>query len=178
MNLPNMLTILRILLVPLFVYLLVYSHTAWALAIFVLAGLTDALDGAIARMWNQQTDLGRYLDPLADKLLILSAFVALSALSWLPFWVVLIVVSRDVILTVGTVVMHLTQGGFDVNPSLLGKATTFAQLTLVVLTLMMVTGMDVSRYFNGTVWLVVVVTVMSGLHYLYRGIRRLNGDLI
>ncbi len=178
MNLPNLLTILRILLVPVFVFLLVYQHTVWALAVFVLAGLTDALDGAIARMWNQQTDLGRYLDPLADKLLILSAFIALSSLSWIPFWVLLIVVSRDLILTVGTVVMHLTQGGFDVNPSLLGKATTFVQLALVVLTLLKVTGVDVSRYFDGTVWLVVVVTVMSGLHYLYRGIRRLNGDLI
>jgi cardiolipin synthase len=176
-NLPNILTILRILMVPLFVYMLVYGHGRWALGVFVAAGLTDALDGAIARMWNQQTTLGRYLDPLADKMLLTSAFIALAVLSWVPFWLLLIVVSRDIILLLGTVVMHITQGEHDITPSLLGKATTFVQLVAVFLALLLVTGADVGRYFTASVWVVVVVTVLSGLHYLYRGIRRLNGDL-
>lgn len=178
MNLPNLVTIVRILMIPLFVYLLVYGYSRWALAIFVTAGLTDALDGAIARMRHQQTTLGRYLDPLADKMLLTSAFVALGVLAWIPFWVLLIVVSRDIILLIGTVVMHLTQGEFDVNPTLLGKTTTFLQLVLVVLALLMVTGVAVGPWFGGAVWVVTGVTVLSGLHYLYRGIRRMNGDVV
>jgi cardiolipin synthase len=175
-NLPNILTILRILMVPLFVYMLVYGHSGWALGLFVAAGLTDALDGAIARMWNQQTTLGRYLDPLADKMLLTSAFVVLAVMAWIPFWVLLIVVSRDIILLVGTVVMHLTQGEYDINPSLLGKTTTFFQLVMVVLALLMVTGVDVAPWFHAALVMVVGLTVTSGFHYLYRGIRRMNGD--
>ena len=178
MNLPNILTIMRILMVPLFVYLLFYGYHTWALTVFVVAGVTDALDGAIARMWQQQTTLGKYLDPLADKLLITSAFISLGALSWLPLWVLLIVVSRDIILTLGTVVMHLTQGHFDITPSLLGKATTFMQLALILLTLLTVTGIDLGGYVTPTMWVAVAVTLLSGLHYLYRGIRRLNGNLV
>jgi cardiolipin synthase len=177
-NIPNLLTILRILMIPLFVYLLVYGYTRWALGAFVVAGLTDALDGAIARMWHQQTTLGRYLDPLADKMLLTAAFVALAVLSWIPFWALLIVVSRDIILLIGTVVMHLTQGDFDINPTLLGKTTTFLQLVLVVLALVMVSGVGAVPHFDAAVWVVAAVTVVSGLHYLYRGIRRLNGDLV
>ena len=177
-NLPNLLTVVRIFLVPLFVYLLVYDYTRWALGVFVVAGLTDAMDGAIARMWHQQTTLGRYLDPLADKMLLTAAFVALAVRSWIPFWVLIIIVSRDIILLIGTVVMHLTQGGFDINPSLLGKTTTFLQLVLVVLALVMVTGLGAVPYFDHAVWIVAVVTVISGLHYLYRGIRRMNGNVV
>lgn len=176
-NFPNLLTIVRILMIPLFVYLLVYGFHRWALGTFVVAGLTDALDGAIARMWHQQTTLGRYLDPLADKMLLTAAFVALAVLSWIPFWALLIVVSRDIILLIGTVVMHLTQGDFDINPTLLGKTTTFLQLVLVVLALCMVAGVAAVPYFGDAVWVVAAVTVVSGLHYLYRGIRRLNGDV-
>jgi cardiolipin synthase len=166
------------LLVPLFVYLLVYNYNGWALGVFVVAGLTDALDGAIARMWDQQTTLGRYLDPMADKLLISSAFICLGLLSRIPFWVMLVVVSRDVILTLGTVVLHRVQGRLDISPSLLGKGTTLAQLTLITLVLMMIAGFEVSAYIDGAIWLVVMVTLLSGLHYLYRGVKCLNGEII
>jgi cardiolipin synthase (CMP-forming) len=177
-NVPNLLTIVRILMIPLFVYLLVYNYTRWALGVFVAAGLTDAMDGAIARMWHQQTTLGRYLDPLADKMLLTAAFIGLAVLARIPFWVLLIVVSRDIILLIGTAVMHLTQGGFDISPTLLGKTTTFLQLVLVVLALVTVAGLGAVPYFEDAVWIVAVVTVVSGLHYLYRGIRRLNGDVV
>lgn len=176
MNLPNILTLLRILLVPLFVYTLIYGHGRWALAVFTTAGLTDALDGAIARMWNQQTTLGRYLDPLADKLLLTSAFIALAVLSRIPFWVLLIVVSRDIILLVGTVVMHITQGDYDITPSLLGKATTFFQLVLVLFGLLLLVGVQVEPWFRAALVIVVGLTVLSGLHYLFRGIRAMNGE--
>lgn len=178
MNLPNLLTIVRILLAPLFVYLFVYGYTRWALGVFLAAGLTDAVDGAVARMWHQQTDLGRYLDPLADKLLLASAFVVLGVTGWIPFWVLLIVVSRDIILVIGSVVMHVTQGGFDVNPTLLGKVTTFLQIVLVFLALLVVTGLHAQPYFDGAAWVVTGVTVLSGLHYLYRGVRRINGNVV
>jgi cardiolipin synthase len=176
-NLPNILTLLRILLVPLFVYTLVYGHGRWALAVFVSAGLTDALDGAIARMWNQQTTLGRYLDPLADKLLLTSAFIALTVLAQIPFWVLIIVVSRDIILLVGTVVtLHITQGDYDITPSLLGKVTTFFQLALVLFALLMLNGAEVEPWFRASLVMVVGLTTLSGLHYLFRGIRAMNGE--
>jgi cardiolipin synthase len=176
-NLPNLLTIVRILMIPLFVYLLVYGYTRWALGTFVVAGLTDALDGAIARMWHQQTTLGRYLDPMADKMLLTAAFVALAVLSWIPFWVLIIVVSRDIILLIGTAVMHLTLGDFDISPSLLGKTTTFLQLVLVVLALWVGAGVGAVPHYDAALWVMVAVTVLSGTQYLYRGIRRLNGDV-
>jgi len=175
-NLPNILTLLRILLVPLFVYALIYGHSRWALGVFVVAGLTDALDGAIARMCNQQTTLGRYLDPLADKLLLTSAFVSLAVLARIPFWVLLIVVSRDVIILVGTVVMHITQGAYDITPSLLGKVTTFFQLAFIVCALLLLVGVDVGAWFEAALVMVVGLTVLSGLHYVFRGIRRMNGE--
>lgn len=177
-NLPNLLTMLRILMIPLFVYLLVYDFTVWALGVFVVAGLTDALDGAVARMSGQQTELGKYLDPIADKLLITTAFVALAMLALIPYWMLIIVISRDVILLLGTVVMHVTQGGFDIAPSMLGKVTTAAQLLLIVMVLSALVGMNTEPYMDGAMWMVAAVTVTSGLHYLFRGVRRLNGDLV
>jgi cardiolipin synthase len=176
-NLPNILTLIRILLVPFFVYALIYGHGRWALVVFITAGLTDALDGAIARMCNQQTTLGRYLDPLADKLLLTSAFVALAVLARIPFWVLLIVVSRDIILLVGTVVtMHITQGDYDITPSLLGKVTTFFQLAFVLCALLLLNGVDAGAWFEAALVMVVGLTTVSGLHYLYRGIRAMNGE--
>lgn len=177
MNLPNVLSLARILLSPLFVFLLVYGYPRWALTVFVVAGLTDALDGTVARLWNQRTMLGKYLDPLADKLLLISAFVALGVLSWVPFWLVLIVISRDVVLLVGTVVMHQLQDGFDITPSWLGKVTTFLQVLLVLLILLALVGTELTPLRTACMWLAAAATLLSGLHYVYRAIRRFNGAL-
>src|SRR2546428_11469794 len=133
MNLPNSLTVLRIILIPFFVGFLIYGHYGLALLTLIVAGITDILDGVIARMANQRTKLGAYLDPLADKLLLTSAFVTLSILHLVPIWVAIIVLSRDLIIVAGTLLLHMTQTPLEVAPTALGKGTTLAQLSYLVL---------------------------------------------
>ena len=109
LNIPNSLTILRILLIPLIVGLLVYEYAEYALVTLMIAALTDALDGTIARLANQKTPFGAYLDPLADKLLLMTTFVTLSFLDMVPVWSVILVVSRDAILLTGTLLALSTK---------------------------------------------------------------------
>ena len=171
MNIPNSLTILRILLIPCYIGLLVYGRFDEALIVLLVAGLTDALDGAIARMKNQYTRLGAVLDPLADKMLLISGFVTLSLIHLVPSWVTILVVSRDVILMLGTAVAHFTDSRVDITPTFLGKGTTFLQLSYVVMVIFLT-----SRRIDLSVMLpllfgMVAFTLLSGLHYLYRGFR-------
>ena len=171
MNIPNSLTILRILLIPCYIGLLIYGRFDQALIVLIVAGLTDALDGAIARMKNQYTRLGAVLDPLADKLLLTSGFITLSMIHLIPSWVTILVVSRDLILMLGTAVAHFTDSRVDITPTFLGKGTTFLQLAYVVLVIFLS-----SRHIDLTVMLpllfgMVSFTLLSGLHYLYRGYR-------
>jgi len=116
MNIPNSLTILRILLIPCYIGLLIYGKFDYALIVLLVAGLTDALDGAIARMKNQYTRLGAVLDPLADKLLLTSGFITLSMIHLIPSWVTILVVSRDVILMLGSY-PYLFGQGHHVSPA-------------------------------------------------------------
>src|SRR5207245_11695436 len=109
MNLPNALTVLRILLIPFFIGFLTYGHYLWALWTILIAGVTDILDGVIARMANQRTKLGAYLDPLADKLLLTSSFVTLSILHLVPGRVAFVVVSRGIIIVAGSLLLHMTR---------------------------------------------------------------------
>ena len=174
MNIPNSLTILRILLIPFYIGLLIYGRYDQALIVLIVAGLTDALDGAIARVKNQYTRLGAVLDPLADKLLLTSGFITLSMIHLIPLWVTILVVSRDVILLLGTAVAHFTDSRVDLTPTFLGKGTTFLQLSYVVTVIFLS-----SRHIDLTMVLpllfgMVAFTLMSGLHYLYRGIRHTN----
>jgi cardiolipin synthase len=174
MNIPNSLTILRILLIPCYIGLLIYGRFDQALIVLLVAGITDALDGAIARMKNQHTRLGAVLDPLADKLLLTSGFITLSMIHLIPLWVTIVVVSRDVILLLGTAVAHFTESRVDLTPTFLGKGTTFLQLAYVVMVIFLS-----SRHIDLTLILpllfgMVAFTLLSGLHYLYRGFRYTN----
>jgi cardiolipin synthase (CMP-forming) len=174
MNIPNSLTILRILLIPCYIGLLVYGRFGQALIVLLVAGLTDALDGLIARVTNQHTRLGAVLDPLADKLLLTSGFITLSMIHLVPMWVTILVVSRDVILLLGTAVAHFTESRVDLTPTFLGKGTTFLQLAYVVMVIFLS-----SRRIDLTLMLpllfgMISFTLLSGLHYLYRGVRHAN----
>lgn len=171
MNIPNSLTILRILLIPVFIGFMTYRQYGYALAALLCAGVTDALDGLVARMTNQQTRLGEILDPLADKLLLTSAFLTLATLHLVPSWVVILVVSRDVILMLGTVVAHVTNVSIDIRPTVLGKGTTLCQLTYVLLVVAMIwRGVKIGALLPLLV-VMVMFTLASGFHYLYRGYR-------
>lgn len=169
MNIPNSLTILRILLIPVYIGLLVYEQFDQALIVLLIAGITDALDGTIARAANQRTRLGAFLDPLADKLLLTSGFITLSAIHLIPTWVTIVVVSRDAMLLLGTAVAQLTELSIDIAPTFLGKGTTFLQLTYVLLTIFLsARNLDLG-VLSLLLLAMVGVTITSGLHYLYRG---------
>ena len=174
MNLPNSLTILRILLIPVFIGFLLYERYEYSLAVLLLAGLTDGLDGTIARVANQRTRLGAYLDPVADKLLLTCGFVTLSVLHLVPSWIAIVVVSRDMMLMTGTLLARLTESQLDISPTLLGKGTTLVQLSYLILVVVLTSRqMDLSL-IQPLLYLMVCVTVMSGFHYLYRGFTRLS----
>jgi cardiolipin synthase len=174
MNVPNSLTILRILLIPVYIGFMTYGKYGLALLALLVAGLTDAIDGPIARKLNQRTRLGTFLDPLADKLLLTSGFISLSMLHLVPSWLVILVVSRDIILLLGTAVAHVTNTTIDITPTFLGKGTTLLQLSYVLLVVLLTwRGFGLSVL---TPLLVVMVgfTLASGLHYLYRGYGHTN----
>jgi cardiolipin synthase len=169
MNVPNSLTILRILLIPVFVGFLMYERYDYSLAVLLVAGLTDSLDGTIARVANQRTRLGAYLDPLADKLLLTSGFVALSVLHLVPLWIVILVVSRDMILMTGTLLARLAESRVDISPTILGKGTTLFQLVYLILVVALTSRHMDLRLIQPLLYLMVGLTVLSGFHYLYRG---------
>ncbi len=178
MNLPNSLTVLRILLIPFFIGFLTYGQYRWALWTLLAAGVTDILDGVIARMANQSTKLGAYLDPLADKLLLTSAFVTLSVLHLVPGWVAIVVVSRDLIIVAGTLLLHMTQTPIEVVPTVLGKGTTLVQLSYLVLALALIAIQKDVRELMPLLALMLTLTVASGLQYVYRGVRAYHPDLV
>jgi cardiolipin synthase len=175
-NLPNILTILRILCVPVFIDLVIYGRFDYALALFLIAAATDGLDGMIARLSNQRSLLGMYLDPLADKVLLTSAFITLSIFHHVPIWLTTIVVSRDLILASGTLLLHLLNMRVDITPTWLGKATTVAQLGYVVITLTLVALARPDGLLLPAALLVTAVTVASGFYYIYRTIRTMRTE--
>jgi cardiolipin synthase len=173
LNIPNFLTLLRIVAIPYFLILLESAQYGQALAVFVAAGITDALDGAIARMTHTKTTLGAYLDPAADKLLLLSAFIALGFMHVVPRWLVVLVISRDVVVVLGYFLLFvMTQQTMEVQPSATGKLSTALQLlsvTTVLLDLMQ--GGTVSPPLKmGVFYVTAVVTAVAGLQYMYRGL--------
>ncbi|OGP97061.1 MAG: hypothetical protein A2W10_06190, partial [Deltaproteobacteria bacterium RBG_16_55_12] len=132
LNLPNFITLIRIVAIPFFLVLLSSGLYLEALIVFIVSGLTDFLDGALARMTNQQTPLGAYLDPVADKLLVMSSFVMLGLIRAIPPWLVVLVVSRDIIILSGYGVFYfLVEERLVSRPSFIGKLSTVFQLVTV-----------------------------------------------
>lgn len=169
MNLPNGITLLRILVIPFFVMLLIYGMAGWALGVFVLTAITDAIDGYIARTRKQRTPLGTVLDPLADKLLLTTAFITLAYLRILPAWLAILVVSRDVIIVFGSLLLHVITGGLRIEPTIMGKGTTITQVLTVSFGLLV----NITHWGGwplwACVWATAVLTSLSGVQYIYRG---------
>ena len=180
-NLANNITIFRILLIPFFVQMILKynqtplgqgGHYRWmAVVIFFTAVITDAIDGFIARQRNQITELGKALDPIADKLLLLSAIVILSIKGHLvtfPLWFVITVLSRDIIIVLGTLMLHLFNGSVKIAPSLLGKATTVAQMVTIGWVMLGLAQPQILWRIAG------FLTVASGFAYIFAGSRQIN----
>lgn len=179
MGLANKLTLLRIFLVPLFIILLGYNQPLYALIVFTIAGLTDAIDGYIARKRDEITLFGKIVDPIADKTLLLSAFIFIynsNLVYKFPFWFVVLVISRDMYILLGSALIYLIKGHLKVNPSVFGKATTFFQIGTVIYTLTI--NIDSRLYnevvYDGLIGITVFMMVLSVLRYTYDGISQLN----
>jgi len=178
MNIPNMLTLIRITLVPIFVILMMENLFSYALAVFVVAGITDALDGFLARVLGQQTILGSYLDPLADKALIITSFVILSTLNIIPSWLAVVVISRDCVILLGVSVLFLMSVSFEIRPTYVSKATTVLQLLTVFLVLLSkcLPGYDYHLMIVSLFWVTAFFTTVSGFYYIFKGIRFINNS--
>lgn len=178
MNIPNFLTILRVIAIPFFIVTLSYGYTGIALAIFVGCGVTDGLDGFIARTFHQRTKIGAFLDPLADKLLLTSTFITLAIIDLpnkIPFWLIVTVISRDIIIPVGIATLFMLGTRVQIAPTWIGKFTTFSQVTLIIVVLFYnYTAEYRPQIILPLCWLTFIVTVISGLGYIYHGIRLLN----
>ena len=173
LNLPNTLTLLRILTIPLFLECIAYHLYFEALVVFAIGGVTDFLDGLTARWMNQQTALGAYLDPVADKLLIITSFIMLGSIDGIPAWLAVVVVARDALIVIGySVIYFLVEERWHVRPSLIGKWSTTFQLLTLTLALAL---LHEPKMFSASIldWFVAVtafMTILSGCQYLYRGL--------
>jgi cardiolipin synthase len=169
LNVPNLLTLLRILLVPVFVGLVMVENFSTATVIFAVAGLTDALDGYIAKRFTQRTNLGAWLDPFADKFLLVSAFVVLTINGWIPAFLCVLVISRDVVIIGGIVMLQLFGRKVEIAPSLAGKLTTALQILTVIYALL--TGGKPGEVFTALILLTALITVYSGFYYVRREVK-------
>lgn len=171
-NIPNMLTLARIVVTPVIVYTILSGEAVMALVLMVAAGITDMLDGAIARYFDQRTTVGAYLDPLADKLMLISTFVALFYIGQVPLFLFLAVVFRDAIIVLGAMAYEMATHRLKMEPSMISKVTTFMQIVYVVtLLLHMAYPLDVF-WIEMAVWATFVVTCASGLHYMFAWTRK------
>jgi cardiolipin synthase len=172
----NQLTLLRMLLIPAFVILVIYGHLGWALLVFAVAGLTDALDGLIARWSGQNTSLGAWLDPMADKLLLLSTFVVLSIPGLglenrLPVWLTVLVISRDVVIVLTVAIVNLALGPRTFRPSIFGKAATATYILTAIVAMFFNYRGYRSVLFDAFVYASLIITLASGLHYIWHARR-------
>lgn len=186
-TLPNLLTVFRMVLIPVFVSLLFYQRFVLALAVFVSAGVTDGLDGLLARRFNQKSQLGTILDPIADKLMLVTAFVVLSMRSVfpqplpshlpVPFWVTVAVISRDVFILVGAAAINIVTGFRGFRPSILGKINTFVQIVAIGAIIFAASVPYGTGYYLPTIYTTVfALAVLSGAHYVFFASKLLNED--
>ena len=178
LTVPNQLTFLRLGFLPIFIILVIYRRYSWALAILILAALTDSMDGLLARSLNQKSRLGAYLDPIADKLLLSSSFVVLALNGQLRWWLTILVLGRDVLIMTAAAVILVTFGYRSFPPSIYGKLTTTLQILLVFTVLAAAVfhnpGLVAAR--RVLVYVVAAFTVFSGFHYSVVVARRLSQE--
>ena len=167
-QIPNLLTLARIAAVPVLILFLYEGRYGAALAVFVLAGITDGLDGWIAKRFKCVTRLGSILDPLADKILIVSTYVMLVLAGDLPFWLILLIGFRDLGIIAGVLVLNTLNGHVQMQPSLLSKVNTFLQISLVILVMVERIGfIALEPVAEILLWFVAATTVASAIHYVY-----------
>jgi len=181
LTLANQLTMFRMVMIPLLITLLLSNLHGWAFTVFVLAGITDALDGLIARRYKQSSRLGAFLDPMADKLLMTACFIVLSLpdhpksvpdfhmTNHIPVYLTIVTISRDVFIVIIALLVHLTSGITTFQPTFLGKVTTVVQVvTIGTVMLLNYLPRESEILVAALCWLTLAVTLASGFHYIYR----------
>lgn len=174
MNWAVAVTITRILLIPVLIINLVNyldgddKYRVFAIILFCVAGISDFLDGFIAKVFHQETELGRFLDPVADKLLLISTFVMLVVVDLIPVWTVIVIITRDIIILFGCVIVYLILDDIEIKPRILSKITTFVQMATILFVLV---KNPYARYF----WFATaVITTISGLDYIISAIIKIE----
>jgi len=170
MTLANRITVLRIIFIPIFVISLLQRQFVAAAIIFTLTITTDALDGFVARRRKQKTPLGSFLDPMADKLLMFSSFLTLTYLKLIPLWILVIILSRDIIIVLGWTIIYFITGSTAIQPRLMGKFTTICQMLTLWLILLGLPENITAKLLLATV----AVTAFSGLDYVVSGSKKLG----
>ncbi len=175
-SLPNILTITRILFLPFFAGTLIYGYYRFSLILFLAAAVTDFLDGFIARIQKQTTVFGSILDPVADKFFLLTSFIIMGNYGLIPKWLTITVISRDLIIVTGWLILYFVTNKTKVEPSFLGKIAVALQLFLIgmVLLIINITGETFNSIFFMT--FVAAITAVSGLHYIFRGLKAVNAE--
>jgi cardiolipin synthase len=171
LNIPNSLTMLRIILIPGFVIALEYERYDLALYIFFAAAVSDSLDGIIARAKGQKTKLGAILDPIADKFMLVTSFVLYAYYGWIPEWLTIIVISRDIAVVSGWMAVYFSNRGAIPAPSWLGKSAIFSEFTLVCYVIITKNFSFLPGLYWPLIWLTAALSVVSGLHYVYRELK-------
>jgi cardiolipin synthase len=173
---PNQLTLLRLIIIPFIIINIVDERFGWALGLFVLAGISDALDGLLARLLKQKTLLGQYLDPIVDKLLLSTLFPVLSATHKIPWMVTILVMSRELSLLLVAAIFTLTTSYRDFKPNIFGKANTVAQIATILVVLIDETWnfswLGILRQIG--IWTTMILTVISGVSYVLRATHKLH----
>jgi cardiolipin synthase len=167
-DIPNVITLLRIVLVIPVIYLLLKREFSYALILFFVAGLSDGLDGYLAKRNNWTSRLGSILDPLADKLLLVFSYLALGWLGEIPMWLVIAVMLRDVVIVVGAIAYHELVGQYDMVPSWISKTNTFFQILLILVVVFSLGAYTLPvRALETLEYVVMVTTVASGINYVW-----------
>jgi cardiolipin synthase len=174
-NTPNLITLLRLILVPVIVWLMATGERQWAFAAFVVAGLSDAADGYLAKRFQLESELGAYLDPIADKMLIVCIFVGLGIAGDLPIWIVVAVVARDVLIVMAIMLSWLLDNPVKIKPLIVSKANTAAQILLAGTVLAdEAFGLGLGPVRTGLVWITGALTVASLASYFNRWLRHMS----
>ncbi|HMK43094.1 MAG TPA: CDP-alcohol phosphatidyltransferase family protein [Dissulfurispiraceae bacterium] len=173
LTLPNLITCIRILLIPVFISAILADRYRDGLVVFVVAALSDLVDGKLARAQNSQTTFGAFLDPFADKCLMISSFILFATKGWLPMWLALVSISRDLLVVLGYVLLAVMRGMVRVSPSLAGKTAIAAEMILISYVLL---WLNFAMLPEPALWMFVCVAALaasSGVQYIYRGVMTL-----
>ena len=176
MTLANLITLMRIVLVPVIIWALLSDLMLFAFLVFLLAGISDAVDGAVARYFDQQSEFGTMLDPIADKIMLVSVFIVLAYLGHIPLWLTILVVSRDLLIVVGVMLAFLLAKKVTIKPLWVSKANTVAQIVLAALVLgLLAFELDMPLTLLMMVWITGILTTLSAIAYMLQGMKLLEG---